>query len=92
METILKAQNGFVLDPVAALAVPVVIGLVEVAKSAGLPPRLAPLASIALGIGLSALAGLMWQQALIQGTLVGLASCGLWSGARATMGIRSSAP
>lgn len=86
METILKAQSGLVLDPAAALAVPVVIGLVEVAKGLGLPPRIAPLASIALGAGLAALSGLTWQAALTQGILIGLAASGLWSGVRALGG------
>lgn len=86
METILKAQAGLSLDPSAAIVVPIVVGLVEVAKGIGLPPRFAPIAAIALGVGLSFLSGLSWQTSAVQGILIGLAASGLWSGARALAG------
>lgn len=83
METLLKAQAGLALDPAALALVPAVVGLVEIAKQAGLPSRFAPLASIALGVGLSALLGSSWQASIAQGIVVGLAASGLWSGGQA---------
>lgn len=65
--------------------VPVVIGLVQVAKGVGLSGRFAPLLSIALGIGGLLVVGLAWQVAVAQGIIVGLVSSGLFSGGRALL-------
>ena len=73
----------FTLSPLLVGAVPVVVGLVQVAKSSGLPSRLAPLASLAVGAGLVALTGATWQETIARGAIVGLAASGLWSGGKA---------
>lgn len=70
---------------------PLVIGLVEVAKRAGLPSALAPL----LAVGLGVLASVGWAlsaaaahqetlaRALLVGVAIGLSASGLYSGVRA---------
>lgn len=72
--------------PFVLAAVPVVLGIVQAVKAAGLPSRFAPLASLALGIGLSFLVGAFWREAILQGVIVGLSASGLWSGAKAVSG------
>jgi hypothetical protein len=76
-------ENLFTLSAIAIGAIPVVVGLVAVVKSVGLPSRFAPVASIAVGIGLLSLTGLAWQAFVVQGIIVGLAASGLWSGGKA---------
>ena len=66
--------------------VPLVIGLVEVAKRAGLPSRFAPLLSLFLGVGLMFAVGADIIQATVLGLAVGLSASGLYSGVRASIG------
>lgn len=77
-------QDLFTMSPLVVSAVPVVLALVAVVKSVGLSSRYAPIASILLGIGTTALTGLTWQATIAQGFLVGLMASGLWSGSKAT--------
>ncbi|MDR6224130.1 hypothetical protein [Desmospora profundinema] len=64
--------------------VPLIVGLVELAKWFGLPTRLCPLLSITLGI--AAGWGLAYPTEPVQGILVGLAlglsASGLYSGSK----------
>lgn len=78
METI------FTFSPLIVAIVPVILGLVQVAKQVGLPSKFAPLVSIALGVGLVALTGASWQADIVQGIIAGLAASGLWSGSKST--------
>ena len=80
------------MDELAGVAVvPLIVGLVEVAKGVGLGSRWAPALAIGLGLALSlgyraALgvpAGAEWAQATLSGLAFGLAATGLYSGARA---------
>lgn len=67
-----------------AAMVPVITGVVQAIKTAGLPSRFAPLASICLGV--LACVGLLQQEIaieILQGVVVGLAASGLYSGAKA---------
>lgn len=75
----------FAVTPAVMMAVPVVLGLVQVLKGAGLPHRFAPLASLALGVGALLLGGLAWQPAIVQGVIVGLVASGMWSGSKALL-------
>jgi hypothetical protein len=79
------------MEEIAGVAsVPLIMGLVEVAKGMGLSPRWAPAVSLGLGLALSlgyraALdvpAGAEWAQAVLSGLALGLAASGLYSGAR----------
>lgn len=76
-------ENLFSLSAVAVATIPVIVGLVAVFKPLGLPSKYAPLASIALGMCLVALTGVIWQVIIAQGILVGLAASGLYSGGKA---------
>lgn len=68
-----------------AILVPIVIGVVQVIKTVGLPNRFAPLASLVLGIaGAVFLVGGALQVAILQGIIVGLTASGLYSGTKAT--------
>ena len=78
METI------FQFTPLVIAAIPVALGLVQVAKISKLPSRYAPLAALAIGIILMLfVSDLTWQAIGIQGIIVGLAASGLWSGSKA---------
>lgn len=75
----------FQFSPIIVAIVPVVVGLVAIAKGVGLPSKYAPLAAVAFGAGLVALTGVAWQAFLVQGIIAGLAAAGLYSGAKATV-------
>ncbi len=71
--------------------VPVLIGLNELLKKAGVPARFIPLTSLAMGYFFSFyyLAPGDFKRALLLGTILGLSAVGLFSGARATFVNRS---
>jgi hypothetical protein len=74
----------------AGASLPAIVGLVEAAKSAGLPTRFAPLAALATG-ELAALAGVYgtghpWALATSQGVAMGLAASGLYHGTKTVAG------
>lgn len=64
--------------------IPVIVGLIEVAKVGGLPKRFAPILAVILGI----LAGIVYLEpdnikgGVLKGIAIGLASVGLYSGTR----------
>ncbi|MGI6551395.1 MAG: holin [Syntrophomonadales bacterium] len=71
------------------LAIPVINGLAEVAKRAGLSNRYVPL--LAVGLGLLAGIGLRTPDetiaiAVIEGLVIGLSAVGLYSGTRHVLG------
>jgi thiamine transporter ThiT len=71
-----------------ALITGVVISLVEVAKTLGLPSRFAPLLSVLLGVG-SLLLLAFFQPAtevIFTGLVIGLSACGLYSGVKSLAG------
>ena len=75
-------ETLFTFSPLVVAIVPIVLGLVQVAKSVGLPSQYAPILSIIFGIGMVLLAGAVWQVAIAQGIIIGLASSGLFSGSK----------
>lgn len=81
-------QNLFEFSPLIIGAIPLTTGLVQVAKGTGLPSKLAPLCSLAIGVALmflvAPLGDIVWQSAIIQGLLAGLAASGLYSGGKTT--------
>lgn len=79
----MNIQQYFEFSPLILAIVPVIIGLVAIAKGVDMPTKYAPILAIVLGIGLVALTGGLWQSWIIQGIIAGLAASGLWSGARA---------
>lgn len=76
-------ENIFAFTPLVIACIPVALGIVQVAKVTGVSDRFAPLASLVIGIGLVALTGAVWQVAIAQGIIVGLAASGLYSGTKA---------
>lgn len=69
------------------LAVPIIIGLVEVAKRSGLPSKWSALLALVLGVGMGIflVETAPLAQKVVAGAIVGLAASGLYSGARAVM-------
>lgn len=81
-EVTASAPGMFEFGPAMGVLVPVTLGIVEAAKRIGMPAKFAPLVSVGVGIGLSALTAVTWQQCVVQGITVGLAASGLYSGAK----------
>lgn len=70
-----------------ALLVAVSAGITELAKTVGLPSRLAPLLSLALGIGTVFLsAGSISGGVVITGCVIGLTASGFYSGVKTIAG------
>ncbi len=70
-----------------AIATSATVGLVQVVKTIGLPTRFAPLVSVLIGVGMAALFGGGFHIAIIgMGIMIGLTSCGLYSGIKTTAG------
>lgn len=69
-----------------AILVPIVIGLVQVARITGLPVQFAPLFAILVGIAGAGLIGGANPSSIIYGIVAGLTSMGLYSGSRTTVG------
>jgi len=71
-----------------SLVTAVVVGVVQVAKTLGLPTRFAPLLAVVVGVLI--VLGLSLFQAtfsvILTGVVVGLSAVGLFSGVRATVG------
>lgn len=68
-----------------SIIVAVIIGLIQVVKTAGFPSKFAPLLSVALGVGAVYLTGgeATTGLALFNGVLYGLMASGLYSGVKA---------
>ncbi|SFT04003.1 transposase [Marininema halotolerans] len=70
-----------------AMIIGVIIGLVELAKQSGLPKRIAPIVSLALGIA----AGIFYvypsdlSMGILQGIVLGLTAGGFYSGAKSVI-------
>ena len=64
--------------------IPATMGLVDVAKRAGLPSKYAPVVSIAIGIILGIATNIgNAQKGIITGIAIGLSASGLYSGTKA---------
>ena len=68
------------------LLVPIIIGLVEVAKRAGLTDRYAPALAVVLGLAGGFAIKSDPVEAVFFGVATGLSSCGLYSGVKASAG------
>ncbi len=65
------------------IVVPVIVGLVQAAKNAGLRIKYAPLLAIGLGIAFfTTLGDLSLPQNLLSGIVAGLTAAGLYSGVK----------
>lgn len=64
--------------------IPATMGLVDVAKRAGLPSKYAPILSLGVGIALGIATSLdNLQKGIITGIAIGLSASGLYSGTKA---------
>lgn len=64
------------------IVVPLIIGIVEVVKKAGLPNKYSPLVSLALGVFFGFVFLETFQESLFIGVIIGLAATGLYSGSK----------
>jgi len=84
----IKGANAFMKQSMESVVlaglIAVVIGIVQVLKASGLPTQYAPLASLAIGLSFSLFFTPFSQEAVVNGLILGLASCGFWSGTRTT--------
>ena len=74
------------MDPVIydVALIPATMGLVEVAKQAGLPSKYAPILSLGIGVALGIATSLdNLQKGIITGIAIGLSASGLYSGTKA---------
>jgi hypothetical protein len=62
--------------------IPIIIGIVEVVKMAGLPIKYSPLVSLALGLFFGIFYVESFREGLIIGLMVGLSATGLYSGSK----------
>jgi hypothetical protein len=67
--------------------IPLIIGLVEVAKQVGLPSKLAPALAVLLGLGV----GFVMQtsgpaESSLKGLMIGLSASGLYSAGKTMLG------
>lgn len=65
-------------DLTLAGGVPVIVGLAEVIKELGVPPRFVPIVDILLGIGWSLVLLGFSPVNVLEGVVIGLASAGLY--------------
>lgn len=75
-------ETFFEFSPLVVAVIALIPGLVEVVKTLGLQTKYAPVVSLVMGIGLVSLTGVVWQGAIIQGIVAGLAASGLYGGAK----------
>jgi hypothetical protein len=73
------------LTPQFALLVPVIMGIVQVAKTSGLNSRYAPALSLLVGLAIAMGVDGVSVQSAIAGVVGGLIASGLWSGTKATL-------
>jgi L-lactate permease len=70
-------------------AIPIILGLVKLARMIGLKEKYAPLLTVALGelasITYYFYSNQTWYEAVIVGLILGLSAIGLYSGTRETM-------
>ncbi len=64
------------------VVIPIIIGIVEVVKRAGLPCKFSPLVSLALGLFFGFVFLDTFKESLIIGLMVGLSATGLYSGSK----------
>ncbi|MBD8006221.1 hypothetical protein [Bacillus norwichensis] len=67
--------------------IPVIVGLVEVFKRAGVPCKILPFISLALGIiiGIVYVTEFDLKQGILVGVMLGLSASGLYSGTKSTI-------
>lgn len=72
----------FTISPLVVAVVPLIVALVHIAKTLGLPSKFAPVMSLAFGVGILALLRQDLATTIISGLIAGLTASGLWSGVK----------
>jgi len=67
------------------VVIPLIVGVVEVLKRAGLPIKYAPLTSLAIGFFFGVFFIESFKEGIIVGMMVGLSATGLYSGSKHIM-------
>ena len=67
------------------VAVPIIIGIIEVLKRAGLPDKYAPITALVLGVAWSFAIGGTSVTSVFDGIVAGLSASGLYSGYKASV-------
>lgn len=75
----------FAMSPIVLSVIPLIVALVQVAKTLGLASKWSPVLSILLGVGLLALVADTLPVMIIGGILAGLSASGLYSGTKAVV-------
>ncbi|MBS4209453.1 hypothetical protein [Bacillus sp. FJAT-50079] len=67
--------------------IPLIMGIVEMFKKAGVNKKYLPFIALAIGIiiGVVYVAAMDWKQGVLVGMMLGLSASGLYSGAKSTM-------
>ena len=67
--------------------IPLIMGIVELLKKAGVSKKILPLVALSIGIaiGVVYVANFEWKQGVLVGTMLGLAASGLYSGSKNTL-------
>jgi len=68
-----------------AVIIPLILGIVEITKSFGLPAKYASILSVLLGVVLILLAEDISRASILQGILYGLSASGLYSGSKSLL-------
>lgn len=74
------------------LIIPLILGIVEIFKRAGIDAKWLPFISLALGIaiGIFYVSADDWKQGILVGAMLGLSASGLYSGTKNTLEKRGS--
>lgn len=64
------------------VVIPLIIGMVEIIKRAGLPVRFAPIVAVAIGLFFGIFYLDTLKEGIIVGLMVGLSASGLYSGSK----------
>ncbi|WP_338451841.1 hypothetical protein R4Z09_08220 [Niallia oryzisoli] len=64
------------------VVIPLIIGMVEIIKKAGLPVRFAPIVAVAIGLFFGIFYLDTLKEGIIVGLMVGLSASGLYSGSK----------
>ena len=77
----------------SAILIAIITGLIEMFKRLGLDSKFAPLVSVVLGLFFAFLCGgyTVAADIVINGLIIGLSACGLYSGAKTLIGGDSNA-
>jgi L-cystine uptake protein TcyP (sodium:dicarboxylate symporter family) len=78
----INGEANYMYEFFQLIIIPVIIGIVEVVKRAGVPTKYSPLVSLLLGLLFGVFYGEAWIEGIILGLMAGLSATGLYSGSK----------